>query len=160
MTAMLMRSISIACTPFVLHFLSPDEFGVASLLSSFMNIGAVIMGFGLKQYCMIEYVRQQEKLLFIAQVIAAYLLFSVPLLVLGGYYHETLNAWLFYNMVSPVSILSMLFIIFCSFFVDLINVVFQFEQAVSLITYSHLAEQFFCQAVNYFSCHISGARPR
>lgn len=93
----ILRAIPFIFTPFTLMILQPNDYGLLSLLHSFISFIAIFSGLGLRQAILIEFFHKntldQKKM--INTVIAMYCVLAIPFLILIGFNFSSINKYIF-----------------------------------------------------------------
>ncbi len=134
--SLLLRGISFISAPITLYYVSPSEFGLLALLTSFGSICTILFGLGLRQLLTIEFfhLKKEKRINFITDLIIFYCFIGIPILGL------LLSHLPFYkNLFFPSNTNSWyLAIVLCNcflfFFVELYYQLLRFqEKAITLI---------------------------
>lgn len=145
--SLMLRGISIALVPFTLNMLSPSDYGLLSLFTSFNTILIAILGLGLRQSFYLEYFHCQaeERKNMTNSIVGIYLLIATPLTFILFAAYPIINHALFCNAATPFLIALSLGYCFLFFFVELFYQHLQYESkalpltilqtAIALITF-------------------------
>lgn len=119
--SIMLRGIAIFLAPITLHVLTPADYGLFSLVTSFNNIFIACIGLGLRQVFYIQYfhcdVEQRKQMT--NTIILLYLIVAVP--IIGAMLSATsfINAIVFNNNANPSLIVLCMIYCFIFFFVEL-----------------------------------------
>jgi O-antigen/teichoic acid export membrane protein len=133
--SILLRGISAALAPLILPAISPEQYGVLALVTSFIALVIPVAGLGLRQVLSIEYFHHdtQSRAPLINTIIGIYLLCATPFfailyvlhtVILKPYGHVTYNSQLFTCGLA---------IAFLHFFVELLYQLLRYEQRSMLL---------------------------
>jgi len=128
--AVAIRGITLMIAPFIVRKIAPAEYGVLSLLNSFISILASIVGLGLRQVLSIEYFHTDaaDRKHLVNDIIIIYIVASLPLFALL-YYTRTLWSHAIFSMQPPESLLFVALVCaFLFFFSELLMQVLRYEQ--------------------------------
>lgn len=129
-SALATRCITFFITPFIMHALTPADFGIISLITSFINISTAIAGLGLRQALSLEYfhysTENRKKLINI--IIIIYSMVGCLFFAIGLLAKNIFIRFFFLNQLSSTTYLFIIGMIFIQFFVELFYQVLQYEQ--------------------------------
>lgn len=118
-----------------MHALTPADFGILSLITSFMSIGTALVGLGLRQAFSLEYfhcdIEHRKKL--INAIIVTYCIGGLFFLCCGLCAKNFFMQFFFLNQVSTNTYLLIIGMIFIQFFVELFYQILQYEQRSLLL---------------------------
>jgi len=119
--SIMLRGMAIFLAPITLHVLTPADYGLFSLVTSFNNIFIACIGLGLRQVFYIEYFhcddRQRKQMT--NTIILLYSLAALPIIGVMLSSTSLINALVFNNNASPSLITLCMFYCFMFFFVEL-----------------------------------------
>lgn len=134
--ALCLGGFTLLLAPLNMRMLSPEEYGMLSLITSCMAIGVTILGLGLRQFLSIEYFHHdthgQKKL--INHILIIYIALAIPLCASIFIFKSYILNLLSLHSISPAAFLIALFTIFFSFFAELFYQVLKYQQRASLLT--------------------------
>lgn len=129
------KGLALILTPITLHFLTPDEFGLFALCNSFITIMSLIFACGFRQIFWVEYsqaVEHEQRVQCITDVIAIYLLFSLPIVTFLYAHLAQLNRIVFVGQATTVILLLCLANCFFTFFAELVQQIVLYHQRSKL----------------------------
>lgn len=129
------KGLALILTPITLHFLTPDEFGLFALCNSFITIMSLIFACGFRQIFWVEYsqaVEHEQRVQCITDVIAIYLLFSLPIVTFLYAHLTQLNRIVFVGQATTVILLLCLANCFFTFFAELVQQIVLYHQRSKL----------------------------
>lgn len=134
--AIALRGISLAMTPIMLRALDPAQYGILSLITNFINVGAAVSGLGLRQYLSLSYFHgdSDARKGLVNTVLSVYTVVAVPAIALLLFFHATINQLFFANSLSFFLIFSLCVLILLSFFNELFYQLMQYEQEAARVT--------------------------
>jgi len=119
--SIMLRGIAIFLAPLTLHVLTPADYGLFSLVTSFNNIFIACIGLGLRQVFYIEYFHcnDEQRKQMTNTIIMLYALCAVPIIgiMLGS--ASLINTIIFNNNAHPSLIALCMIYCFIFFFVEL-----------------------------------------
>jgi len=127
--AIVSRGITATITLSATNFLSTAEFGLLSLLNTFIAIVPIFLNLGLRQVFGLDFFHTDNTVRkkIIEDIISIYLLIATPILVLLISFIPKFNKLLFLNQLDPKIILLTLIICFLHFFTELLFQVFRYQ---------------------------------
>lgn len=128
--ALFLGGFSILLAPINMRMLSPDEYGVLSLITSCITIGVTVFGFGLRQFLSIEYFHHDEhgQKKLINQILIIYLYCAGPLCLITFMFKTYIIQWFSLHSISPHLFTIALITIFFSFFAELFYQILRYQQ--------------------------------
>ncbi len=134
--ALLLRSMTAISAPFVMRYISPEEYGLWGLVISFINILTPLTGFGLRQVLSLEYFHankhaQQQK---INEIITIYVILALPIFCTLFYFRNLINHYVFLDRISTLFIAAGLCMAFMYFFAELFYQILRYEQKAKQLT--------------------------
>lgn len=116
-----LRFIPFLMTPLILNAISPEQYGLIALIQSFISFVVIFSGLGLRQVLFINFFhcttdRRKE---IINNIVIIYLMFAIPLLLLGLLNSTIVSALCMNNHANNTVIWLALLICFISFFSEL-----------------------------------------
>lgn len=150
--SVLLRGISIALAPITLNILSPSDYGLLSLFTSFNNVFIAILGLGLRQVYFLEYFhcQENERKKMTNTIIGIYLIIATPItLILFGMY-QIINHALFCDSATPQLIALSLIYCFIFFFIELFYQHLQYESKALELTILQTTIALITIALNIF----------
>ena len=133
--AFFLKGISVLFAPIIMRILTPADYGLLALITSFINVLFTCAGLGLRQFLMIEYFHFDDtgKKKIVNDVIFIYCLCMLPVFILFFLNASLINKIVFFNSMSIPLIYLCLSLAFIKFFVELFFQVLQYAgQAFTL----------------------------
>lgn len=134
--AVLLRGLTILLAPFILRKISPEEYGILSLINSFIFIVVPIAGLGLRQVLTLEYFHcdgiARQKL--VNTVIVIYLLVSTPLFALLYASRTQLQHYLWNRELDDRLVVIGITSTFMIFFAELFYQLLRYERKALMLT--------------------------
>jgi len=133
--AFFLKGISVLLAPIIMRILTPADYGLLALITSFINIVFTFAGLGLRQFLMIEYFHFDDagRKKIINDVIFIYCACMLPVFILLFFNSSLINRFVFFNQVSTTLIYLSLSVAFMKFFVELFFQILQYAgQAFTL----------------------------
>lgn len=127
--SLFLRGIALVLAPITLTLLSPTDYGLFSLVTSFTTIFMVFLGLGLRQVFALEYFHHDEtnQKKIINDILAIYSIVSIPFLCIAAFNIPSINGFIFVHAASTRLIAYSLMFCFISFFVELYYQVLQYK---------------------------------
>ncbi len=134
--AILTRGITVLFAPIAMQLLSPSEYGLISLANTFIQLLSAILGLGLRQAIPMFYFayNRQEKHNFITDIILAYSIGALPIILICLYSWRTINSLMFLNGGSGLLIWISLGITSIFFVVELLYQLLRLEHRAKHLT--------------------------
>jgi O-antigen/teichoic acid export membrane protein len=151
------RSISFFVLPFIMHKISPSEYGSLSLLSAFTVIMTALLGLGLRQLFSIEYfhANNQQRQTIIHDILIMYTAIALPILGLLWHIRITLIHIFFFNTVTSMQLFATFIIIITFFYIELMYQLLQYQQKIKHVTLLQCTVAFViagCTLITVFYC--------
>jgi O-antigen/teichoic acid export membrane protein len=123
----------------IMRVLTPADFGILSLITSFITIGTAVVGFGLRQVLSLEYFHcsAENRKHLINTIIITYSFVALFFLCVGIYTKNIIIQFFFVNQLSTYTYLLIISMIFVQFFVELFYQILQYEQQSLSLTMLH-----------------------
>lgn len=133
----LIKLLSLFLIPFLLYFVSPEEYGLLALAMSVAGILSRTLDLGLRQFAAIDYFRRppEERWAFITDIVVLYSVISVPVLSLVALAAPYLQPRLFGTAASPLLLYIAIVHAFFYFYVELLYQVLRNEQQALQLTF-------------------------
>jgi O-antigen/teichoic acid export membrane protein len=115
------RSISAIMIPFTLRLINPSQYGFLALINSFISVGSIFCGIGLRQAFQIEFfhIDTIQRKIMINDIVIVYLIFITPLLFLGLFRSDFINFYFFSSKANSYLVIVIFTSIFLYFFSEL-----------------------------------------
>lgn len=128
--AVCLGGFHILMAPINMRLLDPAQYGLLSLITSSITIGATLLGLGLRQFFSIEYFHHNEhgQKRLINQLIIIYAAFSIPVIMFIIFLRPYLMHILCAHYISPAIFYLTLGATFLSFFAELFYQVLKYRQ--------------------------------
>lgn len=127
--AIVLRCITASISFLSISFLSSSEYGLLSLINTFIYIAPIFFNLGLRQAFGIEFfhVNSDLRKKMLNDVIGIYLIISIPLLIISIINLSFIKKLIFFNQVSENILFLSLGICFIHFFTELLFQVFRYQ---------------------------------
>jgi len=134
--AFFLKGISVLLAPIIMRILTPADYGLLALITSFINIVFTVAGLGLRQFLMIEYFHFDDigRKKIVNDVIFVYLLCMLPVFILLFFSTSLINKFIFFDKVNNFLISLCLSIAFMKFFVELFFQILQYAGQAFILT--------------------------
>jgi len=134
--AFLIKGASVFIAPIVMRILTPEDYGLLALVTSFINILFTCAGLGLRQFLTIEYFHCDAygRKKIINDMIAIYLLMMIPVFILLFFSTGIINRIVFVNQAYTSLIVFCLLLAFIKFFVELFYQILQYTGRAFTLT--------------------------
>jgi len=123
------KGISIFIAPIVMRLLTPADYGLLSLATSFISILATVAGLGMRQLLSIEYfhcdVDGRQKI--VNDIISVYSFLMIPFFILLFFCMPLINKYFFVGQAFNFLIFIVLLVSFLHFFIDLFYQILQYQ---------------------------------
>ncbi len=132
----LMRISSALTMPFLLTVLSPVDYGVISLINTFINILSIFLGLGLRQAIWLNFFHHSvnEKKKIVNEILSTYIFVSLPIMAFLLFNTSSINKLLFSDQVDQAIIVVAIISSFISFFCEFLYQILKFQQQAFLCT--------------------------
>lgn len=119
--AIIFRAITAIITFIAIYFLDPAEFGILSLINTFIAIVPIFLNIGLRQAFGLDFFHTDNvgRKKMLTHIIFIYLFWSLPLMILLIINAKFINRYIFFNQLSCITLLIILIICFVDFFTEL-----------------------------------------
>jgi len=148
--AFLIKGASVFIAPIVMRILTPADYGLLALITSFINVLFVCAGLGMRQFLTIEYFHcdacGQKKI--VNNMIVAYLFTMVPVFILLFLSTGIINKIVFIGQASTSLIIFCLLVAFIKFFVELFYQILQYAGQAFRLTVIQMAAAFIIVSLN------------
>jgi len=151
-----LKGIALFITPFIMQILTPADYGLLSLTTSFINVLVTFAGLGMRQFLSIEYfhcnVIDRKKL--INDILIVYLCIMVPVFLLLSFNVSAINRLVFVNHAWNLLIMISLATAFLQFFVDFFYQIMQYLGASIKLTFIQTSTAFLILILNLIFLYI------
>lgn len=151
--AVIIKSSTVIMAPLLLHYVTPREYGLITLLHSFTGLVTIIMGGGLKQVLLCSFFKHSvaEKKHLIITLVYVYGLYALPLLLITLMHTNSIALYLFYQeSCAPYLLILALIYCFLFFFAELLYQVLILQHNARLVTYIQVSLNWLMVASNLF----------
>jgi len=134
--ALLLRGINILFAPITMRILSPADYGIIALSSSFVGILGVLLGLGQRGFLSMEYfhLNTPQRKSMLNNIILMYLVFGAPVILFLCLYPDLVNKLVFLNKASNLVIIFGVLYSFLFSFTQLFYNVLGYRQQVKKLT--------------------------
>jgi len=134
--SILLKSISVFIAPIIMRILTPADYGLLSLVTSFINILVAIAGLGLRQLLSIEYFHCStcKRKSIVNDIVIVYIAIMVPVFIFLFLNMRTINNYIFLNKAYASLIAVSLLIVFFRFFNELFYQIMQYRAIAFKLT--------------------------
>lgn len=135
--AIFLRAITASIAFISILFLNPEEYGLLSLINTFIGVLPIFLNLGLRQAFGLDFfhVDNQERKKILNDIIALYLLLAVPISFLLILKTGLINKYIFLNKANPSTLLIMIGVCFFHFFTELFFQTLRYQsKAIQLTT--------------------------
>ncbi len=134
--AVFIRGISFLIVPIIMRVISPQEYGILALLTTFTAIVTTLIGLGLRQVVSIEYfhLHAQDRGWLIQDIVVIYTIIAIPITFLFWYLRSFLIHSLFFDTVTSTQLMAILLPTFFYFYSELLYQLLQYQQKAKYLT--------------------------
>lgn len=124
-----LRGISFLFAPIILSLMNPADYGILSLINSFINIFVIFIGLGLRQVFSLEYFHcdSDKRKIMVNDIISIYMIVSLPIIFIGLFYSSRINSVFFCNMINRLTLYGIFLYCFIYFFSELFYQILQYQ---------------------------------
>ncbi len=139
--AIILRCITAIISFISITFLSVEEYGILSLINTFIWIAPILLSLGLRQAYALDFFHNnfQKRKSTLNEIISIYLLISLPILILILLNLNLINKYLFLNQLDLKVLVIILAICFFSFFTELLFLILRYQNKSLQFTISQIA---------------------
>ncbi len=134
--SLILRAFSLFILPFIMRIFTPADYGALSLATAFITIGSTIIGLGLRQFLSIEYFHHDHegRQKIVNEIIIAYTMIAAPVFLVCWLLKKSIINHVFFNALSPLTLLPALLSLFFFFYVELLYQLLQYKRLAKLLT--------------------------